>query len=259
MFGFNPIWFIGVVEDRTDPLKSGRCKVRCLGFHQQDIKELKTKDLPWAQLLIPPNSQNEIKPPKEGSWVLGFFKDGKKYQEPMIISLIPGIPTVSPEEKKTEGFYDKGEDKGERSFPPQSFEYKTDGSKIKITEGESDFYPPKKEGYLKQSLDEPDTPRVSRNDPKELLEGKFVNSETELPKNTHIDKVKEWRIGGKTYEKDGIEKALSEKTVGENSAYSKKENIDRKSSNAVEETDDGKVWKEKETDYNSVYPYNKTE
>lgn len=260
MFGFNPIWFIGVVEDRTDPLKSGRCKVRCLGFHQQNNSELPTENLPWAQLLIPTNSQNEIKPPKEGSWVLGFFKDGSKCQEPMIISLIPGIPTVASEDVPTnKGFYDKGEDKGERPFPPENFEYKTDGSKVKITEGKADHYPPKEEGYLKQSIDEPDTPRVSRNDPKELLNGKFVNSETELPKNTHIDKVKEWRIGGKTHETSGIEKALSEKTVGENSAYSKKENIDRKSSNAVEETDDGKVWKEKETDYSAKYPYNKTE
>jgi len=260
MFGFNPIWFIGVVEDRTDPLKSGRCKVRCLGFHQQNTSELPTKNLPWAQLLIPANSQNEIKPPKEGSWVLGFFKDGNKCQEPMIISLIPGIPTVASEDVPTnDGFYDKAKDKSERPFPPEKFEYKTDGSKVSITEGKADHYPPKKEGYLKQSIDEPDTPRVSRNDPKELLEGKFVNSKTELPKNTHIDKVKEWRIGGKTHEKDGIEKALSKKTVGENSAYSKKESIDRKSSNAVKETDDGEKWKEKETAYNAKYPYNKTE
>lgn len=254
MFGFEPVWFIGVVEDRTDPLKTGRCKVRCLGFHQQDISELPTKDLPWSQLLIPPNSQNEIKPPKEGSWVLGFFKDGKRCQEPMIVSLIPGIPTVSPEEKLKDGFYDKAEDKGERPFPPKELKYSVDGKKLQITEGQSDYYPPKTEGYLKQVLDEPDTPRVSRND----QDDKYLNKTTNLPKDTHIDKVKEWRIGGDNYETSGIEKALSEKTVGENSAYSKNSNIDRTSSNA-EEIDDGKKWKEKETDYKTVYPYNKTE
>ena len=269
MFGFNPIWFIGVVEDRTDPLKSGRCKVRCLGFHQQNTSELPTENLPWAQLLIPTNSQNDVKPPKEGSWVLGFFKDGSKCQEPMIISLIPGIPTVASEDvPKNKGFYDKGEDKGERPFPPENFEYKTDGSKVKITEGKADHYPPKKEGYLKQSIDEPDTPRVSRNDPKELLDGKFVNSETELPKNTHIDKVKEWRIGGKTHETKGITKALSEQIVGVNSAYSKTDKIDRTSENTTVKEgdseksvdwDDGKVWREKETAYSAKYPYNKTE
>lgn len=263
MFGFNPIWFIGVVEDRTDPLKTGRCRVRCLGFHEQDISELPTDMLPWAQLLIPANSQNEIKPPKEGSWVMGFFKDGERCQEPMIISLIPGIPTVSPEDKKTEGFYDKGTDKDKRPFPPKELKYSVDGKKLEIEEGESDFYPPKEEGYLKQSIDEPDTPRVSRNDEGEIEDKdgntkKFRNDKTGLPTNSHIDKVKEFRIGGDTYEKEGIEKALSEKTVGENSAYSKNSNIDRTSSNA-EEIDDGKKWKEKETDYKALYPYNNTE
>ena len=274
MFGFNPIWFIGVVEDRTDPLKIGRCKVRCLGFHQQNMKELPIEHLPWAQLLIPPNSQNEIKPPKEGSWVIGFFKDGVKCQEPMVISLIPGIPTISSEDSKEDyGFYDKGTDKDKRPFPPKELKYSVDGKKLQIEEGEPDFYPPKEEGYLKQSIDEPDTPRVSRNDVGELKdkEGKttkeFRNDKTELPKNTHIDKVKEWRIGGDNYEKEGITKALSEQIVGENSAYSKTDKIDRTSENASErkvdgkfiDGDDGKVWKEKETAYKTVYPYNKTE
>ena len=178
MFGFEPVWFIGVVEDRTDPLKTGRCKVRCLGFHQQNISELPTKDLPWSQLLIPPNSQNEIKPPKEGSWVLGFFKDGKRCQEPMIVSLIPGIPTVSPEENLKDGFYDKAEDKGERPFPPKELKYSVDGKKLQITEGQSDYYPPKTEGYLKQVLDEPDTPRVSRNDQDEKYLNKTINQKS---------------------------------------------------------------------------------
>ncbi len=264
MFGFNPVWFIGVVEDRTDPLKVGRCRVRCLGYHQQDVNELKTEDLPWAQLLIPTNSQNEIKPPKEGSWVMGFFKDGDRCQEPMIISLIPGIPTVSPEDKKTEGFYDKGTDKDKRPFPPKELKYSVDGKKLQIEEGQADLYPPKEEGYLKQSIDEPDTPRSSRNDEGEIKDEKgntvkeFQNEKTKLPKNSHIDKVKEFRIGGDNYEKEGIEKALSEKTVGENSAYSKKENINRTSENA-EDIDDGKKWKEKETSYNAKYPYNNTE
>ena len=30
------VWFIGVVEDRNDPSKLGRVKVRCLGFHTED-------------------------------------------------------------------------------------------------------------------------------------------------------------------------------------------------------------------------------
>ena len=29
-------WFVGVVEDRNDPLKLGRVRVRCLGYHTSD-------------------------------------------------------------------------------------------------------------------------------------------------------------------------------------------------------------------------------
>jgi hypothetical protein len=36
---FNPgrydfIWWIGIVEDRLDPEKMGRCRVRIYGYHQ---------------------------------------------------------------------------------------------------------------------------------------------------------------------------------------------------------------------------------
>ena len=39
------IWFIGVVEDRNDPSKLGRVKVRCLGFHTEDKNDIPTEDL----------------------------------------------------------------------------------------------------------------------------------------------------------------------------------------------------------------------
>ena len=37
------IWFIGVVEDRNDPSKLGRVKVRCLGFHTEDKNDIPTQ------------------------------------------------------------------------------------------------------------------------------------------------------------------------------------------------------------------------
>ena len=40
------IWFTGVVEDRMDPLRLGRCKVRAFGFHSHDISEQPTETLP---------------------------------------------------------------------------------------------------------------------------------------------------------------------------------------------------------------------
>ena len=43
--GFNGfIWFNGVVEDRNDPQKLGRVRVRCVGIHTQDKAVLPTAD-----------------------------------------------------------------------------------------------------------------------------------------------------------------------------------------------------------------------
>ena len=44
--GFN--WWIGVVENRHDPEKLGRCKVRIFGYHTDSKELLPTKDLPWC-------------------------------------------------------------------------------------------------------------------------------------------------------------------------------------------------------------------
>ena len=46
-------WFVGVVEDRNDPQKLGRLRVRCLGYHTEDLTKLPTSDLPWAHVMNP--------------------------------------------------------------------------------------------------------------------------------------------------------------------------------------------------------------
>lgn len=92
------IWFQGVVEDRNDPLRLGRLKVRCLGFHTDDKEKLPTKDLPWAYPIQPITSaaMNGIGTtpfgPIEGTWVMGFFRDGDLGQEPVVMGTIGGIP-----------------------------------------------------------------------------------------------------------------------------------------------------------------------
>ena len=45
--GKNFHWFIGVVEDRFDPLKGWRLRVRCLGIHTDDKLTLPTVRLAW--------------------------------------------------------------------------------------------------------------------------------------------------------------------------------------------------------------------
>ena len=92
------IWWHGVVEDRQDPLFLGRCKVRILGWHTEDKAELPTASLPWAQVLMPVTSASQTGVghapvgPVEGTWVMGFYRDGELAQEPVIMGTIPGIP-----------------------------------------------------------------------------------------------------------------------------------------------------------------------
>ena len=97
----NLLWFLGVVEDRRDPRKMGRVRVRCFDIHPDSKDDVPTEDLPWAIPVIGSYDIN-YKPPIEGSWVFGFFLDGKDAQHPMLLGVTPGMPTSFPNSK--EGF-----------------------------------------------------------------------------------------------------------------------------------------------------------
>ena len=104
------IWFNGVVEDRQDPQKLGRLRVRCVGIHTDNKDDLPTADLPWSQLIHPITSSGISglgHSPGfivEGTWVFGYFRDGYAMQEPMVIGTLPGKPVELAETSK--GFYD---------------------------------------------------------------------------------------------------------------------------------------------------------
>ena len=104
------IWFNGVVEDRQDPQKLGRLRVRCVGIHTDNKDDLPTSDLPWSQLIHPITSSGISglgSSPGfivEGTWVFGYFRDGVNMQEPMIMGTLPGKPSELADTSK--GFYD---------------------------------------------------------------------------------------------------------------------------------------------------------
>jgi len=100
----NFVWAIGVVEDRHDPLFLGRCKVRYLGHHPEDKKDVPTKLLPWSYPLQPLDNGSSVVGPKEGDWVVAFFRDGLQMQEPVMMGVVPGIPEIEADPKK--GFND---------------------------------------------------------------------------------------------------------------------------------------------------------
>jgi hypothetical protein len=106
-------WFVGVVEDRQDPKTLGRLRVRCLGYHTEDLIKLPTSDLPWAHVMNPITSatvsglgQSPLGA-VEGTWVVGFFQDGGDAQQPIIIGTLPGVPSELPTKGNNKGFQDE--------------------------------------------------------------------------------------------------------------------------------------------------------
>ncbi len=103
------IWFTGVVEDRKDPLKLGRVRVRCLGYHTEDKEALPTADLPWAHPMLPITASGTSgigQTPLglvEGSWVVGFFRDADTKQDAVIMGSLPGRPTTTGAQNLAEG------------------------------------------------------------------------------------------------------------------------------------------------------------
>lgn len=95
------IWWTGVVEDRDDPEKLGRCRVRVFGWHTDDITIMPTNTLPWALPVQPITSAATSGVGSApvgivtGSWVVGFFLDGDEAQKPVIMGTLAGKPSAS--------------------------------------------------------------------------------------------------------------------------------------------------------------------
>ena len=142
-------WFFGVVEDRNDPAQLGRVRVRAYGYHTDNKDKIPTDALPWAIPLsgIDSASISGIgKSPTgmvEGTWVVGFFMDGERAQEPAVVGTLTGAPSQAAEttlgfndpngvypkytgesdvNKRTRGVADDTEeDAGKISIPPSTY------------------------------------------------------------------------------------------------------------------------------------------
>ena len=113
-------WFTGEIKKWED---NNKVKVYCHGYHPAGIE---TDKLPSAHVMLPTtiggtsdtaaNHQLE-----EGSWVVGFFRDGPTAQDPIIIGSLPS---------KDDG--GGTEDKKVYEFHGHKTEINKDGGDIKI-------------------------------------------------------------------------------------------------------------------------------
>lgn len=155
------VWFMGVVEDRADPLQLGRIRVRCYGYHSSNKSETPTDNLPWAQPIqsITSAAMGDVGQSAtglvEGSWVVGFFLDGKEAQRPIIMGSIAGIPTE--QGNPTLGFND-----------PNT---RPDNPNISV-------YP---RGIVTNQTARPDTNRLARNDSHPILASKDNTATLQVP------------------------------------------------------------------------------
>ena len=141
---FNPgflgssfLWFIGQVADDSTwrenqnpskfeevsemPAWGYRYKVRIIGQHEQDESDVSAEELPWAQVMYPVTAGSghggsyQTPAIKQGSFVFGFFLDGKDQQAPIIMGCLGNNAKTKLERKMgTEG-------SGGQNFVAQSF------------------------------------------------------------------------------------------------------------------------------------------
>lgn len=93
-------WFTGVVEDINDPKEMGRVRVRCYGYHSEDKEKIPVESLPWSHVMVPVTSASMTEIGQsatgllQGSWVIGFFRDGINAQDPFVMGSIPSVSSA---------------------------------------------------------------------------------------------------------------------------------------------------------------------
>lgn len=288
----NIIFFRGVIEDIKDPLFLGRCKVRVIGLHSDNLDDIPTEKLPWAMSLIQSTNKQEC-PYRPGDWVLVVYLDQRnpidpekvgEMQTPIILGMLPGIPSQTVEEPTA--FADCTPDDREVPRPPDQLPIEASDS-LENTEEESDNKP-------KGMFSDPDTLPGNTTAFGELKQDyDQKNYKYDVTKNCYYDKEDAEKIIGKNnkifngtpsssgtetniqrypFESSGYVSSVNEPTI---SRLSRNEKIEQsivaiKQGNLASGTMVGHIssavgsdeglsddtWQEPKTPYNSLYPFN---
>lgn len=162
----------GVVEDRNDPDKLGRCRIRVFGIHddlleQDEQQGIPTDQLPWAEPVMglvegSMSGYGQWSVPLHGTHVMVFFENGN-WMQPRFFATVPGKPESAPDTSK--GFNDP------------------DG--VYPTETRDGTWP-----HLQQPINESDVHRLARNE--------SIDETVVQHKNDNLDL--EIKVADKTHE-----------------------------------------------------------
>jgi hypothetical protein len=170
--------------------RSGRCRVRCFGWHNESPNQIPVDKLPWAHPIVPYGLKS-VQPPTEGTMVFGFFSDGEEGQYPIIMGTVPGIPDEIRD--ISAGFSDplSAADKRNAAMPRKidtgASQLGKDTKGIRIADEDPSRYP--------KYLNEPTISRLARPVRGEK-DGKFDGVTNESIANTTIDIQRKTRVTG---------------------------------------------------------------
>jgi hypothetical protein len=110
------MYHYGIVEDRNDPLKIGRVRVRIHALHTDDKQLISSADLPWSHVIMPVttaglgglgNTHSLV----EGATVFGIFSDSLQ-QHFVVLGVAQGIPQQGYKETISNEILERSVEKG---------------------------------------------------------------------------------------------------------------------------------------------------
>lgn len=166
-------WFEGVVENRLDPLQVGRVQVRVFGIHTDNLINIPTQDLHWMQVMHPTTSPatsgvSDTPYMVEGTHVIGFFRDGDLCQDGVVLGTIAGIPQSFRNVNK--GFNDT---RTNISGSPKTIQTATPSNSGTTVKESAQNFP--------RYIDEPDLPRLTRNQDTDVSKIRKQNILKDIP------------------------------------------------------------------------------
>tara|TARA_Y100001937_G_scaffold84796_1_gene114686 strand:- start:2045 stop:3052 length:1008 start_codon:yes stop_codon:yes gene_type:complete len=146
------MYHYGIVEDRNDPLKIGRVRVRIHALHTDNKQFISSADLPWSHVIMPVttaglgglgNTHSLV----EGATVFGIFSDQLK-QQFVVLGVSQGISQQGYRETITNEILERSVEKGFND--PRR---KTQADYANTTDGISPPEAPERGNELTSSLD----------------------------------------------------------------------------------------------------------